>query len=292
MEYTYNAPAKINIGLDVIRKREDGYHDLKMIMQTLNLFDTLTFTVEQCDTKAAGTVTMTCSNDTLPLDDNNLVVAAIRLLMKEYDISANISVHLEKRIPVAAGMAGGSSDAAASLIAMNDIFSLGLSKDELMKYGVRLGADIPYCIMQGTALSEGIGDILTPLTPLRDVYILIAKPPVNVSTGFVYGNLKITEETVHPDIDGIIDAMKANDAAKVSTLMSNVLETVTAPAYPVIRDLENIMMNNGALGSIMSGSGPTVFGIFENEACAKKAGEQCENAVKEVFCSVTTCYNP
>lgn len=292
MEYIYRAPAKINIGLDVIRKREDGYHDLKMIMQTLNLFDILTFNIDTNDTKDEGSVSMTCSNDTLPVDDNNLVVAAIKLLMKEFNISADITVHLEKRIPIAAGMAGGSSDAATALIAINDIFALGLSEDELMKRGVTLGADIPYCIMQGTALSEGIGDVLTPLTPLRDVYILIAKPPVNVSTGFVYGNLKITDDTIHPDIDGIIDAMKANDAKKVSELMSNVLETVTAPAYPVINTLEKLMTENGALGSIMSGSGPTVFGIFENESLAKKAGEQCENAVKDVFCSVTTCYNP
>ena len=284
---TKEAHAKINLGLDVLRKREDGYHEVKMIMQTIGLCDTLTFEMTK-----ENDIVIESDSGKLPLDEHNLIYKAARVFFEETGQAFGIKIFLNKRIPIAAGMAGGSTDAAATFLALNEISGQPLSMEKLLEISVKVGADVPYCIMGGTALSEGIGDILTPLTPLRDVYILIAKPPVNVSTGFVYGNLKITEETVHPDIDGIIDAMKANDAAKVSTLMSNVLETVTAPAYPVIRDLENIMMNNGALGSIMSGSGPTVFGIFENEAWAKKAGEQCENAVKDVFCSVTTCYNP
>jgi len=283
--YTYDAPAKINIGLDVIRKREDGYHDLKMIMQTLSLHDTLTFEIEN---GKPYNLTMTCSNKKLPIDDGNLVVKAINMLAEEFSINAIIKVHLEKRIPVAAGMAGGSTDAAAAFIAVNEIFKLGLSKDDLMKRAVTLGADIPYCILKGTALSEGIGDILTPIAPLKDAYYLIVKPPINVSTGFVYGNLKITAETLHPDIDGIIAAMKENDAKTVGSLLGNVLETVTAPAYPVIDEIKQLMLKNGAVGSLMSGSGPTVFGIFENEDTANDACKICENSFKEAFCEVCT----
>jgi len=283
--FTYNAPAKINIGLDVIRKREDGYHDLKMIMQTLSLHDTLTFEVES---DKPYNLTMTCSNTELPVDDGNLVVKAINMLAEEFNINADIKVHLEKRIPVAAGMAGGSTDGAAAFIAINDIFSLGLSKEDLMKRAVKLGADIPYCIMKGTALSEGIGDILTPIAPLKDAYYLIVKPPVNVSTGFVYGNLKITDETIHPDIDGIIAAMKENNAKTVGSLLGNVLETVTAPAYPVIDEIKKLMLENGAVGSLMSGSGPTVFGIFENEETANDACEICKNTFMGAFCEVCT----
>lgn len=283
--YTYTAPAKINIGLDVIRKREDGYHDLKMIMQTLSLHDTLTFDVEK---DKPYNLTMTCSNTELPVDDGNLVVKAINMLAEEFNINADIKVHLEKRIPVAAGMAGGSTDGAAAFIAINEIFELGLSKEELMKRAVKLGADIPYCIMKGTALSEGIGDILTLVAPLKDAYYLIVKPPINVSTGFVYGNLKITGETIHPDIDGIITAMDNNDAKTVGALLGNVLETVTVPAYPVIDEIKKIMLENGAAGSLMSGSGPTVFGIYENEDAANDACEICKERFVEAFCEVCT----
>lgn len=290
MTYTYNAPAKINIGLDVVRKREDGYHDLRMIMQTITLFDTLTFEINNVEN--GNSVRMTCSNKTLPVDEGNLVIRAVNMLVEEFDIKADISIHLEKRIPIAAGMAGGSSDAAAAFTAMNDIFHLGLSKQELMERAVKLGADIPYCIMQGTALSEGIGDILTPVTPLKDIYILIATPDINVSTGFVYGNLKLDDNTVHPDIDGIVDAMAENDARKAGLLLSNVLETVTIPAYPVIDELKRLMKENGAIGSLMSGSGPTVFGMYESMECANRALEVCSEKITGVFCAVAECFCP
>ena len=206
MTYEIKAPAKINIGLDVVRKRDDGYHDLKMIMQTIDIYDTLTFETGRSERLF---VTFTCSDVALSDPENNLVVKAIKLLADEFDIKDHIIVHLDKRIPIAAGMAGGSSDAAAAFIAMNEIYGLGLSKEELMKRAVKLGADIPYCIIKGTALCEGIGDIITPIEPFpQDVQILIVKPPIEVSTGFVYGNLKINEETIHPDIDGIIEAIK------------------------------------------------------------------------------------
>lgn len=287
MTYTYNTPAKINIGLDVVRKREDGYHDLRMIMQTVTLFDTLTF-----DIKDGNNVSMTCTDSSLPVDSGNLVIKAVNLLKEEFNIKADIAVHLEKKIPVAAGMAGGSSDAAAAFMAVNDIFELGLSKQELMKRAVKLGADIPYCIMQGTALSEGIGDILTPVSPLRDIYVLIATPDIDVSTGFVYGSLKLDDTTFHPDIDSIVNAMADNDAHEVGRLLGNVLETVTIPAYPVIDDLKSLMLKHGAVGSLMSGSGPTVFGIYEDMNTAHKAAEACRKLYEGIFCAVTTCYSP
>ncbi|MCI8308054.1 MAG: 4-(cytidine 5'-diphospho)-2-C-methyl-D-erythritol kinase [Lachnospiraceae bacterium] len=287
MTYTYNAPAKINIGLDVIRKREDGYHDLRMIMQTVTLFDTLTF-----DIKAGNNVSMTCTDSSLPIDSGNLVIKAVNMLREEFGITADIKVHLEKRIPVAAGMAGGSSDAAAAFMAVNNIFGLGLSRQDLMKRAVNLGADIPYCIMQGTALSEGIGDILTPIATLRDIYILIATPGINVSTGFVYGSLKIDDSTIHPDIDAIIRAMDDNNARETGRLLGNVLETVTIPAYPVIDDLKRLMTAHGAIGSLMSGSGPTVFGIYLDKNTARNAADICKEKIAGLFCAVTTCYSP
>ncbi len=287
MDYTINAPAKINIGLDVIRKRNDGYHDLKMIMQTINLFDTLEFTVtDKC------TDTLECTNPKLPADDNNLVIKAVKLMKKAYGINASFHINLIKNIPVAAGMAGGSTDAAACFTALNDMFALGASKEELMKLSVKLGADIPYCIMKGTALSEGIGDILTPLPSFDDVFILIAKPDIDVSTGFVYKNLRLSDDTRHPDIDGIINAMNTHNYTMMPALIGNILETVTIPAYPVISALKETMIKEGAFASLMSGSGPTVFGLFEDADAANSAKNACSRIGNGIFTAVTTPYNP
>lgn len=287
MCYTINAPAKINIGLDVIRKRSDGYHDLKMIMQTINLSDTLEFTVTDENTDI-----LTCSNKKLPVDDNNLVIKAVKLMKETYGINASFHINLIKNIPVAAGMAGGSTDAAACFTALNDMFKLGISKEELMKLSVKLGADIPYCIMQGTALSEGIGDILTPLPPFDDVFFLIAKPDIDVSTGFVYKNLKLTNDTCHPDIDGIIRAMHTHNYSEMSALMGNILETVTIPCYPVIGTLKKLLKDEGAFASLMSGSGPTVFGLFDDINMANAAKDACSRICNGIFTAVTTPYNP
>ena len=286
MAYTINAHAKINLGLDVIRKRPDGYHDLRMIMQTIGLHDTLTFEVSDGDT-----VTMTCSNPELECDERNLVVKAVSLIADRYGIHKNINIHLEKNIPVAAGMAGGSTDGAAALIAMNDIFRLGLTKEELMRYGVMLGADIPFCILGGTALSEGIGDILTPIDAPAAAHILIAKPQAGVSTGFVYGNLRLNEDTVHPDIDAIIKALPES-TTRTGILLGNILESVTIPAYPVIDSLKNCMLENGAAGSLMSGSGPTVFGIFDDKKDAEKALKECIKLDSSIYSCITEYYNP
>ena len=266
-----NAYAKINLGLDVVRKREDGYHEVRMIMQTINMYDKLTMKPIDEDK-----IVLTTNLSFLPIDENNLVYKAIKLIKDKHQVTSGVSVHLEKHIPVAAGMAGGSSDCAAALVGMNQLFNLKLSQKTLMEYGVTLGADVPYCILRGTALSEGIGEILTPLPPTPQCYVLIAKPPVHVSTKFVYENLKANELEKHPDIDGMVDAIKEGSIAGVAKRLENVLETVTIPAYPEIGTLKQIMLDCGAMNSLMSGSGPTVFGLFEKEKDAQKAYDLCK----------------
>lgn len=264
MEIVKMAPAKINLGLDVVRKREDGYHEVKMVMQTLNLYDRLTF----CDNNS-GLVTISSNMTQAPATEDNIIYKACQLIKKEYGISSGIDVYLEKNIPVAAGMAGGSTDAAATLVALNEMFDLGLSRDVLMELGVKIGADVPYCIMQGTALSEGIGEILTPLCPMPKCYIAIAKPEVGVSTKWVYQNLDAAGLKNHPDIDKMVEAINTGDLKGIVDTMENVLETVTIPAYPQIESIKQAMINGGAAGALMSGSGPTVFGIFEEKAAAE-----------------------
>lgn len=260
--------AKINLGLDVVRRREDGYHEVRMIMQTIRMYDTLELTA----TEGTG-ITVKTNLKYLPVNEDNLVYKAAKLLMEEFHVSRGLKIRLEKHIPVAAGMAGGSSDAAAVMVGVNRLFRLGLSKKELMERGVKIGADVPYCILRGTALAEGIGEQLTPLTPAPDCHVLIAKPPISVSTKFVYENLHLDQLETHPDIDGIRSAIEAGDLHGMVARMGNVLETVTIPAYPQIGQISSLMKENGALGAMMSGSGPTVFGIYDDERKAMAAKE-------------------
>lgn len=260
------AYAKINLGLDVVRRREDGYHEVRMVMQTIKLYDKLTFRLLEEDE-----IRLKTNLGFLPVNEDNLVYKAVKLLKDTYDVKKGLEIDLFKCIPVAAGMAGGSTDCAAALVGATKMFGLDLSKQELMELGVKLGADVPYCVLRGTALSEGIGEILTPLPPMPDCYILIAKPPISVSTKFVYENLKANELERHPDIDGMVDAIKKGSLQGITDRMENVLETVTIPAYPVIEEIKNCMKENGAINSLMSGSGPTVFGIFDTEEQAEKA---------------------
>lgn len=255
------AYGKINIGLDVLRKRNDGYHEVKMIMQTVSLYDRITITRHK---NSSGIVLETNLNF-LPTNENNIVYKAAKLLKDELGLSDGLSIKLEKHIPVAAGMAGGSTDAATTLELINTMYSLNLSKEDLMKRAVTLGADVPYCILKGTALCEGIGEILTPIKPLMPCYILIVKPPIYVSTKFVYEHLKINELKSHPDIDGIVSAISAGNLETMSQKMGNVLEFVTENNYPVISSIKKLMIQNGAISSLMSGSGPTVFGIYDDE---------------------------
>ncbi|MCH5251514.1 MAG: 4-(cytidine 5'-diphospho)-2-C-methyl-D-erythritol kinase [Lachnospiraceae bacterium] len=280
-----NAPAKINIGLDVIRRREDGYHEVKMIMQSIRLFDRLTLT----KSKIPG-VHLKTNLRFLPVDENNLVHRSAKLLMEEFKIEGGVDIQLDKRIPVAAGMAGGSTDAASCMLAMNQLYDLGLGKRQLMKRGLRLGADIPYCILKGTALAEGIGEKLSTIPQTPDCYILIAKPGIHVSTKFVYTNLVLDENTPHPDIDSMIAAMKKRDLKELCDNMGNVLETVTIPAHPEIAEIKKCMLENGAMGSLMSGSGPSVFGVFDDLDKAKAAKAKCMKLPFRCFAFVTDLY--
>lgn len=280
-----NAPAKINLGLDVVRRREDGYHEVKMIMQSIRLFDRLTLK----KIRTPG-ISLTTNLHFLPVNEDNLVYKSARLLMEEFGITEGLSIFLDKRIPVAAGMAGGSTDAASCMLAMNRLFHLGLSLEELKTRGVTLGADIPYCLQKGTALSEGIGEILSPLPAAPDCYVLIAKPGFHVSTKFVYSNLVLDENTVHPDIDKMLDCIQNRDLHGLCHNMANILETVTIPAHPDIALIKQTMMENGALGALMSGSGPTVFGIYEDQKEAMRAKEICRSLPCRCFVYVTDFY--
>ena len=282
------AYAKINLGLDVLRRRPDGYHEVKMIMQTIGLHDDL----EIRKTKTPG-IQVKTNLYYLPTNENNLVYKAAKLLMDEFQIQDGVSIQLKKRIPVAAGMAGGSSDGAAVLWGINQMYGLGLSMQALMERGVRLGADVPYCIQRGTALAEGIGEKLSVLPPMPKCTILIAKPGISVSTKFVYENLHANDlkPEQHPDVDSMIEAMRQKDLGLLCSRMGNVLETVTIPAYPVINEIKRTMIDNGAIGSMMSGSGPTVFGIFDSPAAAKQAMKAVRAAKLAKQICLTTPYN-
>ncbi len=285
-EIAVKALAKINLGLDVVRKREDGYHEVKMVMQTIHLFDRLEMKKTQADE-----ITMTTNLAFLPTNENNLVYKAAKLLKDEFAIKDGIHVRLHKHIPVAAGMAGGSTDAAAVLYGMNRMFELGLTREELMQRGVKIGADVPYCIMRGTALAEGIGERLTALPPMVKCPVLIAKPQISVSTKFVYENLKLNEGIVHPDIDTLVSDIEAKDLPGIAADMGNILETVTIPNYPVIAQIKDLMKEQGALNAMMSGSGPTVFGLFDTEETAVRAYEKMRESglAKQVY--LTSIYN-
>ena len=282
------ALAKINLGLDVLRRREDGYHEVKMIMQTIGLHDDLE--IRRIKTPEIQVKTNLYY---LPTNENNLVYKAAKLLMDEFGIKEGVAIQLKKRIPVAAGMAGGSTDGAAVLWGMNQMYGLGLSRQELMERGVKLGADVPYCVQRGTALAEGIGERLSVLPSMPKCTILIAKPGISVSTKFVYENLHANDlkPEQHPDVDSMIEAMKEKNLDLLCERMGNVLETVTIPAYPVIEEIKDVMKKGGALNACMSGSGPTVFGLFDDREKAKAVYETLYGGelAKQVY--LTTFFN-
>ena len=255
------ALAKINLGLDVVGKRDDGYHEVRMIMQTIQMYDVL-----EIEKKKEPGIVLTTNIPYVPTDERNLVYKAAKMLMDEFDIKEGLTMNLEKFIPVAAGMAGGSSDAAAAFVGVNRLFGLGLSEEELMKRAVKVGADVPYCVMRGTALEEGIGEKLTRLPRVPYCYVLVGKPGVNVSTKTAYENLKLDDPVVvHPDIDGMVTAVRNGDLDGMISRMGNVFEPGIISKYPVIQEIKDLMESNGARKAMMSGSGPTVFGIFDDK---------------------------
>ncbi len=279
------AYAKINLSLDVVRRRDDGYHEVKMIMQTVGLYDELT--MEKCGQGIHVTVSMGDGflGETLPADENNLVYKAAKLIMDRYELCEGVRIHLDKHIPIAAGMAGGSTDAAAVIRGMNGLFRLGMDLEDMKKLAVKIGADVPYCIEGGTQLSEGIGEVLTPLRAAPAFLLLIAKPDISVSTKYVYENLNLHTLTAHPDVDGMAGPLEKGDSAGIVSRMENVLESVTLEKYPVIRKIKTVMKENGAWNALMSGSGPTVFGIYNNREEMEKTARLLREGklAKQIF---------
>lgn len=266
------AYGKINLGLDVIRKRPDGYHDLDMIMQMVDVYDDIVITKNKTGKIEVKTDTAVLSNG-----KDNLAYMAAKMLMDEFKIKDGVNIYINKRIPIAGGMAGGSSDCATTLMGINQLFELGLSKEESMERGVKLGADVPYCVLGGTAIARGIGEVLTPLPAPADCHVIIAKPPVSVSTAYVYGHIKPLKITKRPDIEAMAQSIKDGDLKKMASLIYNVMEDVTVGEYPIISEIKQVMLDNGALNSIMSGSGPTVFGLFDD----KEKAQQCVKTLEE-----------
>ena len=280
------ALGKINLGLDILGRRENGYHDVRMVMQTVYLYDRVTLE----KTREPG-IEISTNLSYLPVNENNIAYKAAELLRGEFGIREGIRITLEKHIPVAAGMAGGSSNAAAVLFGMNRMFGLGLSEEGLKERGVTLGADVPYCIMRGTVLAEGIGEILTPLPPLPKCYVLIAKPPLSASTRPVYEKIDREGIKSHPDIDGILAGLQEGDLQQVAGSMGNVLEQVMLEEHPVLQRIKDVMIGAGALNAMMSGSGPTVFGIFTSRGRARAAAARLkrQTPVKQAY--VTNVHN-
>ena len=268
------ANAKINLSLDVLGRRPNGYHDVKMIMQSIDLADYLTI-----EENSDSTIIIKCDNNEIVCDDSNLIYKSAKKIFEKAGYCGGVVITLEKNIPIAAGMAGGSTDAAATLVGLNEFFDFGFSTAELKNIGVTLGADIPFCIEGGTCLSEGIGEILTNIDSKPDYYLVIAKPDIGVSTKFVYENLILDSNTRHPDVDNMLNAVLINDVNLMADLLGNILETVTLKHYPIINDIKNVLIDEGAKGALMSGSGPTVFGIFDSFDAAKCALDALHNKV-------------
>ena len=279
------ALAKINLGLDILRKREDGYHEVRMIMQTIQMYDVL----EIRRVKKPG-ISLSVNYPYIPNDERNLVYKAAKLLMDEFQVKSGVDIRLEKFIPVAAGMAGGSSDAAAALVGINRLFKLGLSEKDLMDRAVNIGADVPYCVMRGTALAEGIGEKLTRITPVPDCFVLIGKPGINVSTKAAYESLQLDKITTHPDIDGMIKDIECGNLLAMTEKMGNVFEPGIIGKYPVIGEIKELMEAHGALKAMMSGSGPTVFGIFDDRKKMEVAAAALRESrlAKTVFATEVT----
>ena len=265
---TIKAPAKINLTLDVTGRRPNGYHDLSMIMQTIDLYDELSFQLIPQE-KIEFTMNKELPDKIPP--EKNLVYKAATLMRQRFNIKDGIKIHLQKNIPAAAGLAGGSSDCASTLIGINTLCGLGLSEQELCDIGVTLGADVPFCIQKGTMLAEGIGEKLTRLPDVPCFHTLLIKPDISVSTAYVYTHLNLDAITDRPDNEKMADCIRRKDQTGISSLLSNVLETVTIPEYPILNELKHFISDNGAVGVLMSGSGPTTYGLFQDEITATMA---------------------
>jgi 4-diphosphocytidyl-2-C-methyl-D-erythritol kinase len=269
--------AKINLTLDVLGKRPNGYHDVEMIMQTVSLFDLVIVD------KSHGNIVINTNLKYLPTNEKNIAYKAAQMFFKRTGIRGGVRIMIHKNIPVAAGLAGGSGNGAAVLHAMNILFNAGLSIDELCEMGAELGADIPYCLVGGTQLAQGIGEILTPLSPMKKTSVLIVKPPINVATASIYEQIDNAPIEKRPQTQKIIDALNNGDVRFIAENLCNVMEAVTEKMYPVVGGIKKKMLINGAVGAVMSGSGPSVFGIFDDEEKAKLSHDSFAHQYKDVF---------
>ena len=279
------AYGKINLSLDVLGRRANGYHDVSMVMQTVDLYDVITLR----KLSYRDGIILTTDVDNIPLDEGNIVYKAIKLVKEEYGIDIGVSADIKKRLPVAAGMGGGSADSAAALRGMNTLFELGLKSERLEELGVRLGADVPFLIKRGIALAEGIGEKLTALPAFPECSLVIVNPNVSVSTKEVYEAFDSLTEVVHPDIKKLTDSLGKEDLGYIVKLLGNVLEDVTIKKHGIIDEIKRLLVENGAVFSMMTGSGPTVFGIFENEEKAVMAGERLSEIGGFELVEVTRC---
>lgn len=272
------APAKINLLLDVLRKREDGFHEVEMIMTMVDLADRLEMSELHRDT-----IIISSQVGYIPLDEKNLAFQAARLIKERYDVRKGVYIHLDKKIPVAAGLAGGSSDAAATLRGLNRLWGLGIPEDELCVLGAELGSDVPFCVTGGTAIARGRGEKLEPIEAPPQCWVVLAKPPINVSTADVYGRLRANELTHHPSVAGMRDALARGSFQDMCAGLGNVLETVTLKTHPEVLQLKESMLRLGADGVLMSGSGPTVFGLVSKEAKLPRIYNGLRGYCKEVY---------
>lgn len=277
-EITVKCPAKINLSLDVIGKRADGYHELRMIMQTVNLCDYITVSLNE-----SGKIVILSENKNIPLGEDNIVYKAAKLFFQKLGKVYGADIKIKKNIPIGAGMAGGSADAAGTMKALNELLGKPFSYETLEKMGKEIGADVPFCIRGGCCLCEGIGEILTPARKMKGVYLLIAKPNFSVSTPWVYKNLKLSEESIHPETDRLICALETGKYEAFDKYSGNTLENVTMGEYPQIGEFKSIMKENGAFFSMMTGSGPTVFGLFKKKYDAEIAADILKQKTQEVF---------
>lgn len=281
---TVEAPAKLNLTLDVLGKREDGYHEMKMVMQSVSLTDRITLT-----TREGKGICLSTNLGFLPLDEHNLAVAAARTLQQATGAEwGELTIKLEKRIPVCAGMAGGSSDAAAVLRGLNQLCGLGLSLQELAGIGERVGSDVPYCVLGGTALAQGRGEVISPLPSLPECYVVLAKPGFPISTPELFARLDDRRTRRRPDTAGMLKALEEEDLGAVARRMFNIFEEVLPPRKRAqVEELKGELLRCGALGASMTGTGPTVFGLFEEEQAAREAEEALKALCKEVFLTKT-----
>lgn len=278
MKIYEKAPAKINLLLDVLRKRDDGYHEVEMIMTMVDLADRL-----EMEELPRDTIIISSQVGYIPLDEKNLAFQAAKLIKERYDVRKGVYIHLDKKIPVAAGLAGGSSDAAATLRGLNRLWGLGISQDELCDLGAELGSDVPFCVKGETAIARGRGEKLEPIAAPPQCWVVLAKPPINVSTADVYGKLRANEITAHPSIANMRDALERGSFQDMCDGLGNVLESVTLELYPEVLQLKESMLRLGADGVLMSGSGPTVFGLVSKEGKLPRIYNGLRGFCKEVY---------